>query len=286
MSMLQDWDEREQQRRTTENYNEALRHALEVAQREGKSNAEKAAIEEKNRQALQDRLAALAVEQEKARDSSERIQESLDPSKEQFEKEQQNKEYFAKQEQEKKEFFEKERLAKEQFEKQEQDKKEFFEKERLAKAQFEKQEQEKKESFEKERLAKEQFERERENAAQRQKEIDELSRQEAVRTQERETVKKPEWKDVEKAEADRYAFKLQEMLEIKQKALEDAIKRVEAKEPASTLSADEAKARSEEMQKAIDMQIKLEKEKLAREYQERMDRLENLYKGLPSGRDR
>jgi DNA-binding transcriptional MerR regulator len=91
-------------------------------------------------------------------------------------------------------------------------------------------------------------------------------------------MEKLTWEQVDKAEELRRAKELKDQRDAQQLALKDIIKVVEKKgnDPVEL----------EEKRRAFEEQCKRQLEAKMREQQERLDRLELLYKGPPSGRER
>jgi hypothetical protein len=96
--------------------------------------------------------------------------------------------------------------------------------------------------------------------------------------EEEQTVEKPTWEQVEKAEQSRRAKELQDQREAQQLALKDMMTGVEKRgnDPVER----------DQIRRAFEEQCKQQLADKLREQQERMDRLELLYKGPPSGRER
>jgi hypothetical protein len=91
-------------------------------------------------------------------------------------------------------------------------------------------------------------------------------------------AEKPSWEQVVKAEELRRAKELKDVRDGQQKALEGIVKGVEKKgnDPVEL----------EEKRRAFEEQCKRQLEQKMREQQERLDRLQVLYKGPPAGRER
>ena len=117
--------------------------------------------------------------------------------------------------------------------------------------------------------------------AQRQRETQELAREQGRSAKEFDN-RKPDYADAVKAEALRNAYEWEEMRKGREKATEDMLARTKKMGP------EEAAAAREEMGKALEKLFKEQRERVAREQQERADKLALLYLGPPSerGRDR
>lgn len=132
------------------------------------------------------------------------------------------------------------------------------------------------ELFEREQ-ARQQERRQQEIEAQRQREADGFTREKELLAIEG-SGRKPAYADVKKAETLRNAHELNALQDRQQKAREDAFAGIDKMPPA------EAAAAKEEKGKALEKQFKEELERLAREQQERAERLRELYREHGRGR--
>ena len=109
--------------------------------------------------------------------------------------------------------------------------------------------------------------------AQRQREAQEQAR-EQVRQTRQPDVQKPDYADVQKAEAARNAYEQKELRDGQQKAKGDVFAAIDKK----GMGAEEAAAAKEEMRKALEQRFKEQQERLAREQKERGERQAQLYR--------
>lgn len=116
---------------------------------------------------------------------------------------------------------------------------------------------------------------ERKEAERIRERLEEQRRQDRVREWQAEGpyVQKPDYADVEKAEAARNAYEQKEMHEAQEQAMKEALARVDKE----NLGVEEAAAKKEEMRKALEMKFQEEQERLERQQWERSQRLERLY---------